>query len=141
MGISVNGGSAGASLIRARLRVRLIEVDDRLPTKWPTLYVLTLSSSGGNVLGAPRTLLPRGDDVDRQAPRVTGSRLRPESVSEAHTSTAWVRIASARRAARSASRAAMAAASGACATRSDRSPASRASMTSGLLSMARTSQL
>src|SRR6476661_7011498 len=73
----------------------------------------------------------RDDDVDHHAPLVIGSRVRPSSVSEAHTSTAWVRIASARRAASAASPVAMASASGACGSRSARSPASSASTMSG----------
>ena len=44
MGISVNSMSRGASPISDLLRVRLMEVDERLPTKYPTLYPGTMAS-------------------------------------------------------------------------------------------------
>ena len=37
MGISVNSRSFGATPISAFERMRLIDVEDRLPTKYPTL--------------------------------------------------------------------------------------------------------
>ena len=41
MGISVNSRSSGANRISAFARTRLIDVDERLPTKYPTLYGMT----------------------------------------------------------------------------------------------------
>src|SRR5690606_37442755 len=38
MGISVNARSCGARRMSAFARIRLMEVDERLPTKYPTLY-------------------------------------------------------------------------------------------------------
>src|SRR6185503_8121426 len=39
MGISVNSRSSGASRIRTSESSRLMEVEERLPTKYPTLYL------------------------------------------------------------------------------------------------------
>ena len=40
MGSSVNSRSWGASRMRALDRMRLMDFDERLPTKYPTLYVM-----------------------------------------------------------------------------------------------------
>src|SRR5674476_1310912 len=53
IGSSVNSRSWGASRMRARLSTRLIDVDDRLPTKYPTLYVRMLSSWGSRADAVP----------------------------------------------------------------------------------------
>src|SRR5438128_9197293 len=53
MGISVSTSSGGASRPRALASRRLMEVDERLPTKYPTLYVAmgaSLTASGGPAL-------------------------------------------------------------------------------------------
>ena len=42
MGISVNSSSAGASRIRALDKVRLMELLERLPTKYPILKAMAL---------------------------------------------------------------------------------------------------
>src|SRR5438445_9117085 len=51
MGISVSTSSGGASRPRALASRRLMDVDERLPTKYPTLYVAmgaSLTGSGGS---------------------------------------------------------------------------------------------
>ncbi len=53
IGSSVKSRSSGASRISARLRTRLIDVDDRLPTKYPTLYVLMGALLGMRAGGGP----------------------------------------------------------------------------------------
>src|SRR5947208_11583477 len=48
MGISVSTSSGGASRPRALASRRLMDVDERLPTKYPTLYVAMVASLTGS---------------------------------------------------------------------------------------------
>src|SRR5689334_19920715 len=65
MGISVNSSSSGATRTRAFARILLIDVEERLPTKYPTLYdmsgssfaQLTRASPVSEVLAPPATPL------------------------------------------------------------------------------------
>src|SRR5258705_11667737 len=68
MGISVSISSGGASRPKALASNRLMEVDERLPTKYPTLYVAmgaSLAASGGSRRCAMRARqnIPLGDSL------------------------------------------------------------------------------
>src|SRR6476660_3890110 len=54
MGISVNSSPWGATRMRAFERIRLIDVDERLPTKYPTLYSGMCRSSHRRIQQLPR---------------------------------------------------------------------------------------
>src|SRR6187399_1116490 len=79
MGISVSASSGGASRTRALASSRLMDVDERLPTKYPTLYV---------AMGAPRGVGWFGRD-DRSDPsysrRIRQNPRLASGTSEAHT--------------------------------------------------------
>src|SRR4051812_1923597 len=64
MAISLNSRSPGARSIRTRESSRLIEVDERLPTKYPTLYAAIVAPFGNRpVIAASYPRVPRRHPV------------------------------------------------------------------------------